>query len=94
MISMPQKLLPTSMRDRYNYRTLQELRAPLFAIAGLSEALASHLDEREEAETARLIARSSEQLIRRLDLMLASAPQEATYRKDLEQSLGRTHQAE
>ena len=93
-MSMPQKPLPTSTRDWYNYRTLQELRAPLFAIAGLSEALANHLDESEEAETARLIARSSEQLIRRLDLMLASAPQEATYPNGLEQPPGRTHHAE
>ena len=86
MTSMPQKPLPTSTRDRYNYRTLQELRVPLFAIAGLSEALAGRLDEREDAETARLIARSSEQLIRRLDLMLTNAVQEVTYQEDPEQT--------
>ena len=64
----------TSLPD--TYRTLQELRAPLLAIGGLSEALAEHLYETKEAEIARLIARSSEQLIRSLDLMLEKALEE------------------
>ena len=63
-------------------------------ITGLSVALADRLDESKEAETARLIARSSEQLIRRLDLMLANALQETTYQDAPEQPPGRTHHAE
>ena len=82
------------MRGGYTCRTLQELRAPLFAIVSLSEALADRLDESKEAEKARLIARSSEQLIHRLDLIVEKALKEATDQDDPEQTPGKKHRAE
>jgi signal transduction histidine kinase len=72
---------PAQIREALMAQVVQEMRAPLSAIAGLAETLMDRVDS-QQAHLAALIAQSSEQLVRRLDRMLEDAVLEATLRPD------------
>ena len=77
MTDSPQQPPAIEAHSDSPYRIMQELRAPLSAIAGLSETLADRLDDSEEAGTARLIAASCERLVQKLDSSLNGLKRQA-----------------